>query len=42
MRKGGSWRKNRDRHIVVEDFGTDNNQWKLNHQVRDNDDDNYD
>jgi hypothetical protein len=37
MRKRGSYRNNGDKHIVVENFGTDNNQWKLNHQIHDYD-----
>ena len=39
MRKSGSWRNNGDKHIVVENFGNDTNQWKLNHQIHDDDDD---
>jgi hypothetical protein len=42
MRKNGSWRNNGDKHIVIENVGTDTNQWKLNHQIHDDDDDDDD
>ena len=39
MRKRGPWSNNGDKHIAVENFGTDTNQWKLNHQIHDDDND---
>jgi len=38
MRRSGPSRNNEDKHIVAENFGTDTNQWKLNHQIHDDDD----